>query len=594
MNPKSHQLKNLFRFFYLTVFAFILLGASQANAQSQRYAYGVVKGSVVDQNGKPLAGAVVTIVREGANEVIKEVRSAANGSFIAKVSPGRYIIRAVANGFSAFAFPAVQLNRSAELVYRFNLVPDSSGKTVPARRNDRNSPKWTLRSAQNRRSIFQNQQDPNAGIAVSVGETPTEDSENVETIDNSSPSPNVPKQKSRVRGVVETYASFSANPQVGNYFGTNFAVAKNVSERVELIVAGQTSIGESAPQRLETTAVWRVNDKHKLNFSIGGASVNLLPNEDTETRERLGQISVRAVDEWIVRDGIVVVFGIDYSRFIGASDAASVSPRFGLQMDVNANTRVKFGYAPGGQENNIQSAAQFEDSQILFKEQTTEPTALVDGKAVIEKSHRLEFSVERVLSESSSIEATAFFDTTSGRGIGLLNQPLNSLLGTNGETLLEVANQQGAARGIRVVYSKRISSRLSASAGYSFGRGQELSADGITNPSSLFQSGFFQTAAAQVSVDFRTGTQVRTIFRFSPKATVFAIDPFAGRLAVYDPSLSILVTQELPTFGLPVRAIAVIDARNLLDLQAATEDGENRILVNASRRLLRGGISVRF
>jgi hypothetical protein len=591
MNPKSHQLKDLLRFFYLTVFVFSLLGANQANAQSQRYAYGVVKGSVVDQNGKPLAGAVVTVVREGANEIAKEVRSAANGSFIAKVLPGRYIIRAVANGFSAFAFPAVQLNRSAELVYRFNLVPDSSGKTVPARRSDRGSAKWKLRNGQKLRSIFQVDEDPNETIAVSVGETPTE---NVETIDNSSPSPNAPKQKSRVRGVVETYASSSANPQVGNYFGTNFAVAKNVSERVELIFAGQTGIGESAPQRLDTTAVWRVNDKHKLNFSIGGASVNLLPNEDTETRERLGQISVRAVDEWIVRDGIVVVFGIDYSRFIGASDASSVSPRLGLLMDVNANTRIKFGYAPGGGENNIQSAEQFEGNQILFKEPLTEPLALVDGKAVIEKSHRLEFSIERVLSESSSIEATAFFDTTSGRGIGLLNQPLNSLLGTNGETLLEVANQQGAARGIRVVYSKRISSRLSASAGYSFGRGQELSADGITNPASLFQSGFFQTAAAQVSADFRTGTQVRTIFRFSPKATIFAIDPFAGRLAVYDPSLSILVTQELPTFGLPVRAVAVIDARNLLDLQAATEDGENRILVNASRRLLRGGISVRF
>lgn len=594
MSPKSHQLKNFLPFFYLTVFVFILLGANQANAQSQRYAYGVVKGSVVDQNGKPLAGAIVTIVREGAKEIAKEVRSAADGSFIAKVSPGRYIIRAVANGFGAFAFPAVQLNRSAELVYRFNLVPDSSGKTVPARRNDRDNAKWPLRNSQKRRSIFQNQEDPNETIAVSVGETPTEDSENVEIIDNSSPSPNAPKQKSRVRGVVETYASFSANPQVGNYFGTNFAVAKNVGGRVELIIAGQTGIGESAPQRLETTAVWRVNDKHKLNFSFGGASVNLLPNKETETRERLGQVSVRAVDEWIVRDGIVIVFGIDYSRFVGAGNASSVSPRFGLQMDVNANTRIRFGYAPGGSENNIQSTAQFEDAQILFKEPMTEPVALVDGKAVIEKSHRLEFGVERVLSESSSIEATAFFDTTAGRGVGLLNQPLNSLLNANGEMLLEVANQQGAARGLRIVYSKRISSSLSASAGYSFGRGQEISADGITNPAALFQSGFFQTAAAQVSVDFRTGTQVRTIFRFSPKATIFAIDPFAGRVAVYDPSLSILVTQTLPTFGLPVRAVAVIDARNLLDIQTSAEDGENRISVNASRRLLRGGISLRF
>ena len=97
-----------------------------------------------------------------------------------------------------------------------------------------------------------------------------------------------------------------------------------------------------------------------------------------------------------------------------------------------------------------------------------------------------------------------------------------------------------------------------------------------------------------MNADLDTGTRVRTVFRFSPRATVFAIDPFAGRLAVYDPSLSIQVTQELPNFGLPVRAEAVIDARNLLDTLVGTEDGETWLSVDQARRSLRGGISVRF
>ncbi len=84
------------------------------------------------------------------------------------------------------------------------------------------------------------------------------------------------------------------------------------------------------------------------------------------------------------------------------------------------------------------------------------------------------------------------------------------------------------------------------------------------------------------------------MLRFSPRAAVFAIDPFAGRLAVYDPSLSILVTQELPTFGLPLRARATIDARNLLDVMTGIEDGENTVSLNVLRRTVRGGISVRF
>jgi hypothetical protein len=85
------------------------------------------------------------------------------------------------------------------------------------------------------------------------------------------------------------------------------------------------------------------------------------------------------------------------------------------------------------------------------------------------------------------------------------------------------------------------------------------------------------------------------VLRFSPRASVFAIDPFAGRLAVYDPSLSILVTQELPNFGLPVRAQATIDARNLLDVLTRVDDGDgNQLTLGALRRSLRGGISVRF
>jgi hypothetical protein len=55
-----------------------------------------------------------------------------------------------------------------------------------------------------------------------------------------------------------------------------------------------------------------------------------------------------------------------------------------------------------------------------------------------------------------------------------------------------------------------------------------------------------------------------------------------------------LVTQDLPTFGLPVRAEAVIDARNLLDTQATTEDDDSLLTIISGRRSLRGGISVRF
>ena len=172
--------------------------------------------------------------------------------------------------------------------------------------------------------------------------------------------------------------------------------------------------------------------------------------------------------------------------------------------------------------------------------------------------------------------------------------PLSAFSLGNSAPIMSVANQEGSARGMRVVYSRRFNHVWNASAGYSFGRGQRLSPSGITNPADLFNNSFFQTAALQVAGDWSTGTHVETVFRFSPQATVFAIDPFAGRLAVFDPSLSIQVSQDLPTFGLPVRAKAIIDARNLLDLQSRTSNGETLLEIGPNGRSLRGGILVRF
>ena len=98
--------------------------------------------------------------------------------------------------------------------------------------------------------------------------------------------------------------------------------------------------------------------------------------------------------------------------------------------------------------------------------------SLFDGQAVMPRSHRLEFGVERVLDNSSNIEATAFFDTTTGRGVGC--ECARQARFKASDAFLDVANQQGSSRGIRVVYTRRLNRVWSASAGYAFGRGQQL------------------------------------------------------------------------------------------------------------------------
>ena len=576
----------------LSLIALVSFVAGDTLAANSGKSLATISGTVRDNRGNPLAGALVSLMREGF-KTVKEARTDRQGNFITKVLPGRYGIKAIANGFSEVVFTEVDVKAQQELVYRFNLEPVGSGNTLPERRRDRDDVKWTLRSAQTKRSIFQNNEGEDATVkAVNDAEAQTAETVAMES------APEVPTEKSsgskiRPRGVMESY--FASNAYGSSYVGLNFAVATPVSEHVELIFSGQTGTG-NAPGRFEATSRVRVGNRHRVGLTASGArfAAPVWTSKVNALSDLQGQMSLRAVDEWIVRDGIVIVMGLDYSRFIGAGGAHAITPRFGVQYDANARTRVKAAFASGGDEDGIQSVATFEDDQVVFRSQSARPVAFIDGQAVLERSHRLEFGIERVLDNSSNVEATAFFDTTTGRGVGLLSGPGSAFSGKAGDAFIDVADQQGSSRGVRVVYTRRLNRVWTASAGYAFGRGQQLSSEGFSTPAELFESGMFQTAALQLGGVFRTGTQVRTVLRFSPEATVFAIDPFAGRLGVYDPSLSIQVTQELPSFGLPVRAEAVLDARNILDAQTSSENGEILTFIGNGRRSVRGGISLRF
>ncbi|MDQ1637075.1 MAG: hypothetical protein QOF62_414 [Pyrinomonadaceae bacterium] len=585
------SLRKLFELSLLVLFLGCYLQTPAVNATTGSLA--TVSGAVVDNKGNPLAGALISLIKEGASKIVKQTRSDSKGKFTTRILPGRYGIHAIASGFNEVVFSAVEVRASQELIYRFNLEPIGSGKTLVEQRRDRDDVRWTLRSAQTRRSIFQAQEGEDDNIqAIEAAETaraqsPTDDitQPTAETVSADS--------HKRIQGVLETYFASSYGAA---YPGLNFAIATNPNNGVELIFAGQVGVGPNAPERFEATTHVRAGQHHRVGMSVGAIKFTepIWVNVKPDKADALGQFSVRAVDEWVVRDGIVILLGLDYSRFLGGGGARALNPRIGVQFDANARTRLRAGYAAGGDEGRTQSIATFENSQIAFTDLAKRPIAFVDGQAVMERSHRLEFGVERVLDNKSNFEATAFFDTTTGRGIGMLSTPITAFSGAAGEAFMSVANQQGASRGMRLVYTRRLSRVWTASAGYSFGRGQRLASGDISRPDDMFENSFFQTAAFQLGAGFDTGTNVRTVLRFSPNATVFAIDPFAGRLGVYDPSLSIQVTQELPSFGLPIRAEAVLDARNLLDTQTTTDNGEVLTQLSTGRRSVRGGISLRF
>ncbi|MBA2493511.1 MAG: TonB-dependent receptor [Acidobacteria bacterium] len=575
-------------FIVLSVFlaAFVFVSETQAKVVVVKSGnLGVIKGIVRDNSGSPIADATIAIFRLGTSNLLKQVRSSADGSFLAKIIPGTYTVLAVAEGFNPITLSEVEVNRSAELVYKFKLERSGSGNTLPEKRADRNNPKWAIRAAQSRRSIYQNKEgdapvDESKIDEDSVAENPVEENIGVTGDED--------KTKRSGQTVVETYF---ANSGDGNYTGLNFARLQPLNENAEIVFAGQIGTSKSAPKRFEVNFKFRPNENHQIR--LNGAVAKFSKVKIDEQEKSLGQFSFQALDEWKVRSDVILVFGFDYSKFVGAGNDFSISPRVGLQYDINSKTRFRTAYTTQDEERTWQHAIELEDTQVLFCEPVAVQDFVVeDNKPRMNKSSRLEFGIERILDNKSNIETNIFFDTTTGRGVGLINIPFDAL---NDNTFSEfVGNQQGRARGIRVVYTRRLNGNFGTSAGYSFGNGQKLSEKAISNPADIFENDFFQTFIGQFDADFKTGTQIKTIFRLSPQATVFAIDPFEGRMAIYDPGLSILVTQSLPNWGLPIRAEAIVDARNLFDFQTNVSGEEGSLRLSSQQRTLRGGILVRF
>src|SRR5205823_4514136 len=119
---------------------------------------GTIKGIVRDEAGNPISDAVVGIFRSGTTTLLKQVSSATDGSFLARIIPGTYTILAVAQGFNPVRLLGVEIGRSAEVSYGFNLERAGSGNTLPEKRADKNSSKWRIRAAQMQRSIYQNRE----------------------------------------------------------------------------------------------------------------------------------------------------------------------------------------------------------------------------------------------------------------------------------------------------------------------------------------------------------------------------------------------------------------------------------------------------
>ncbi len=557
--------------------------SSPSNSPEAATSLGLISGTVKDDAGKPLAGAVVALFTAQPGQTIggsllKSLTTDAEGRFKANVLPGMYRLRAAADGFRP-TFTLITLDTANKITHNFALRRVGS---IVESRGDKGDYRWIGRSVSRNVLHYHSEEDYEETTNHAVAAENT-----------------TPKPPSTFHGVVQ-FTSIKAGDT--SFAGTNFALSSSFGDNLEVALLGQGGLGSAAPQRIAAIASLRPHTKHQVTAMAGFGQMMV---RDRNELRPLDQFSFAMTDSWQVAKPVLLIYGFDYSTFTNTFGKGrdSVLPRFAVQYTPDARTTLRAALNPGtGELRQTQEGLNTENIQARFESQSAE-IAMAGNAPVVDRSRRFELGFERVLGEDgdSSIEAAAFYDMLSGHGVGVLALPLEASPETQTafqQVARQVVAMNGAARGVRVMYAKHLTDYLTASVGYSFGQAQRFNEAALNEltPAQMFTGGNFQVASAKLDLNLthRTGTRVSTVVRLSPSAVVFAIDPFAGRMSVYDPNVSIYVTQMLPTFGLPVKCQALVDVRNLLNQTSGVENERTQLLAARLQRSVRGAISFQW
>ena len=535
-------------------------------------ARGSIRGVVMDASGSPLIGAAVVVLADAeaakADKIVRRASTDGEGKFTATgIAPGHYRVKAEADGFKAVELAAdVKPNKvtvfDSIFLRRITTLADETSRNTDS--------KFAARRV--RGTIFHYDEIKKDPVAADGDSTVA-----------------LTGRSTELHGAVNAFGQTTAsgNSDGSSFAGANFAVSEQIGKDANLVVSGQLGYGNGAPQSLRALTTAHAGNQHRVSVALGYGRFTFSRHSAVP---RLGQFSVSATDTWQISGPVLIVYGLEFARFAENGSGTSVLPRLGVALDAGSRTRLFAGLVPGS-SSDAQSRVNLESGEIEFSE--PKPVAIVGGQPVMERSYRLEFGGEQILSDKSSVEVMGFLDTVSGHGVGLLSMPTDA---PQADPAFRVEDQSGRTRGLRVVYRRHVNKVIDGSVGYAFGEGQQLDSRGITTPANLFSNGLFHVVSAKLDANFiSTGTKVSTVLRLSPGQALFAIDPFQGQISTYDPNLSVSLTQELPSLGfLPGQWAAVVDLRNLLDQQASIADERQELVASRFHRLIRVGLSLRF
>lgn len=540
--------------FAILATVFVCYVSSTASVAAQTLASATLRGRVQDTTGSPLIGALVSIQIGETNLRERLVFTDSGGLFsIDNLTLGNHTVKVTKPRFLPSIARGVYLVDGTNAAVTINLQTAMEIVRRGVRRGSLEEMKWVLRSSPSTRPILR-----------MIEEKQDIKESSVDTVTDGIVA----------SGYVQLYSStVETSLGISDSLGSQFAIKLPMGGNSEVTLTGQYTESPEQPRGFGASYDFSRGDQKRSSLAIKMRQGAMLGAGTMGSRSR--EVTVEYEEQMQWSDHLVFNYGAEIGRAEGTASRNYIRPEFGVFWVPHTRTNIRTLFsqkAPFDADDPIRGGEYFDRSVYIPPE--------------AEQYFHNEIGASHVFSEFLQVSGAAFRDRLGTQAF-LVNA-------TDGRrAIMFFDGSEAPTTGLRL-HMDRTFQNFEAGVGYTF-----ASAIGF-NPDVIFpddlsaqaerQNFHVVTARIKTDIDF-TQTAVTAVYRWSSDHSLIPVDPYQPFTEYNDPTLSITISQDLPSLTiLPAKFQAVVDARNLFE----PSFGSRRTVQAQYPRLLKGGIHITF
>jgi len=513
--------------------------------------FGTIQGNVSDSSGRPVVGALVTVATAGPATLDRMVFTDSRGGFsFEKVRSGDYSVQVtMMPRFTPSQKEKLQLapGSNANLKFRLQTIAEASRRAVSHDAKDSQDIDWILRSSRGTQSVLR--------------------------YSDSAQIPKFSKLLPDYSGYVQFYSKADPGARTApNTKGSRFSVTMGQTGGAKVTFAGQYN--ESPLETRGASALYEFSPAEGHTTRIGLNVRQGVILDDTFSAEDLKEFQAEYSDKFYLSDKLIAEQGVQIGHAEGRSSNNYLRPQGRLSWLADSRTVFSLAastQAPGRADDPVRGREYFEQ---------------VNLPPSFEHYLHTEVGVSRSLDEETKASMAVFEDRTNNRAL-FVSAP------DGRQGLFIVGAKSMPSRGMRLFVNHDFYG-FQAGLGYTVASGSALPSSSASLDE-LRQQVYrrpFHVVTARVKTDFDlTDTELTAVYRWISRSSIGPVDPYQQMVEYNDPTLSISVAQNLPTFGaIPAKVQAIFDARNLFEQPF----GSSKTQFAHSPRFVKGGINIRF